>query len=294
MSDAATLNKRRGLPLRVKMRHEPHFVEELAGRHETAVGKLVPLSAIEPNPNQPRTAMGDLRDLVSSIRDKGVLEPLLVRPIAEEDEEREHGKTYRIVAGERRYRAALEAGLFEVPVIEMALSEQEALEVALLENLQRKDLTPFEEAEGYRALAEQHGYTHEQIADVMGRSRSSVTESLGLLAMPERVRKAAEASGITAKSVLLEILKLKDESAMLALLEKAAALGLGRDEVRREAKTQRGRLGEPGRRKPYTFKFRSPNKSYSLALTFRQSEVERTDLIHALEEILEQLRSAKD
>ena len=153
------VNKRRGLPLRVKMRHDPHFVEELAARHETSLGRFIPLSAIEPDPNQPRSAMGDLSDLVSSIRDKGVLEPLLVRRQPEGST-----KSFRIISGERRYRASLEAGLFEVPAIEMDVTDQEALEIALIENLQRKDLTPFEEAEGYRGLADQHGYTHEQIA----------------------------------------------------------------------------------------------------------------------------------
>ena len=294
MSDPALENKRRGLPLRVKMRHEPHFVEELAVRHETAVGKLVPLSSIEPNPDQPRSVLGDLNDLVASIRDKGVLEPLLVRPLQSDDEARSEGKIYRIIAGERRYRAALEVGLFEVPVIEMAVTDEEALEIALLENLQRKDLTPFEEAEGFQALADIHGYTHEQIAETMGRSRSSVTETVGLLAMPARVRQAAEAAGLDAKSILLEVLKLKDEPAMLALIERAAALGMGRDEVRREAKSLRGRGRGAERRKPYVFKFRAPNKNYSLALSFRQSEVERTDLIRALEEILEQLRSSQE
>ncbi len=295
MSDStAVINKRRGLPLRVKMRHEPHFVEELAVRHEATVGKLVPLSAVEPNPSQPRTALGDLSDLVASIRDKGVLEPLLVRPLSTDDPARAEGKTYCIIAGERRYRAALEAGLFEVPVIEMVVTDEEALEIALLENLQRKDLTPFEEAEGFQALAELHGYTHEQIAETMGRSRSSVTETLGLLAMPAKVREAAEAAGLHAKSILLEVLKLEDEPAMLALLHKAATLGLGRDDVRREAKSMRGRARANERRKPYVFKFRAPNRTYSLALSFRQSEVEKTDLIRALEEILEQLRSSRE
>ena len=148
MSEPVVNKRRGGLPLRVKMRHDPHFVEELAARHETAIGKFVPLSAIEADPNQPRTSMGDLTDLVGSIRDKGVLEPLLVRR-----QPTDSGKVYRIISGERRYRASIEAGLFEVPVIEMRCHRSEALEIALIENLQRKDLTPFEEAEGYRSLA---------------------------------------------------------------------------------------------------------------------------------------------
>src|SRR5688572_4432473 len=100
------------------MRHDTHFVEELTARHETPVGKMVPLSAIEPDPNQPRSTMGDLDELVGSIRDKGVLEPILVRPRPEEDGDAP-GVLYRIISGERRYRASQEAGLYEVPVIEM-------------------------------------------------------------------------------------------------------------------------------------------------------------------------------
>ncbi len=282
------VNKRRGLPLRVKMRHDPHFVEELAARHETSLGRFIPLSAIEPDPNQPRSAMGDLSDLVSSIRDKGVLEPLLVRRQPEGSP-----KSFRIISGERRYRASIEAGLFEVPAIEMDVTDQEALEIALIENLQRKDLTPFEEAEGYRALADQHGYTHEQIAETMGRSRTSVTESLGLLSMPPRVRDAVNALGVTSKSTLLEILRTGDEPTMLSLLERAASEGLTREELRREGKSSRKSSAATARKKPYVFKFRAPDKTYSLALSFRQSTVDRDDLIRALENILTDLRSAK-
>jgi ParB family chromosome partitioning protein len=173
------------------MRHGTHFVDELAARNETPIGKMVPLSEIDPDPNQPRSSMGQLDDLVASIREKGVLEPLLVR---RHPDARSGGgeKTYRIISGERRYHASLEAGLFEVPVIELDVTDEEALEIALIENLQRKDLTPFEEAEGYRALAERYGYTHEQIAETVGRSRPVVTETLALLrcrrgcAMPSR------------------------------------------------------------------------------------------------------------
>ena len=137
------MSKRRGLPERVSMRTSSHFVEELTARSETPVGKMVPLSSIEPDPNQPRSTMGDLNELAASIRDKGVLEPILVRRIDDEN-----GRSQlMIISGERRYRASMEAGLVEVPVIEMEVGEEEALEIALIENLQRKDLTPFEEAE---------------------------------------------------------------------------------------------------------------------------------------------------
>ncbi len=289
MSDPA--RKRGGLPVRVKMRHDTHFVEELTARHETPVGKMIPLAAIEPDPNQPRSTMGDLDDLVASIRDKGVLEPILVRPrpAGEEGEIPPSCVLYRIISGERRYRASQEAGLYEVPAIEMEVTDEEALEIALIENLQRKDLTPFEEAEGYRMLAESHGYTHEEISESVGKSRTVVTESLSLLQMPPRVRDTVQALGIISKSLLLEVLKAGSEAEMIDLLEEVARRGLNRDDLRQ--RLRRGdKGGKSGRRKPYVFRFKAPDRTFSLALSFRQSEVDPEDLIRALEQILSDLR----
>lgn len=288
-SGSSSPSKKRGLPLRVKMRHDQHFVDEIAARHETPVGRMLPLSSIEPDPGQPRSTMGELDDLVASIRDKGVLEPLLVRP-----DEEQAGK-FRIVSGERRYRAASAAGLFEVPVIEMDVTAEEALEIALIENLQRRDLTPFEEAEGYRTLAERFDYTHEQIATVVGKTRTVITESLALLKLPSRVREAAQALGITSKSLLREVGRLEEEGEMLALLERVAEGALTRDDLRLEGRRRGGRkaAARPARR-PYTFKFRAPDERYSLSLSFRQREVDKQDLIRALEEILEELKRAPE
>lgn len=297
MSDAST--SKRGLPEQVKMRHSTHFVEDLAVRSETPVGRMIDLEKIEPDPSQPRASMGDLSELVASIEDKGVLEPILVRP--HPDVGNSGRALFRIISGERRYQAALEAGLVEVPVIEMEVGEEEALEIALVENLQRKDLTPFEEGEGYRKLAETHGYTHEEIASAVGKSRTVITESLGLLDMPAEVRTAATALGVNAKSSLVEIVKLSESSEeMISLLEQVATRGLSRDDLRAAAKaaqkstaSDRGRSSTP-RKKPYTFKFKSPDKTYNLSMSFRRSTVDRDDLITALEEILTQLRATED
>ncbi len=288
MSESA----KRGLPLRVKMRHEAHFVEELAARHSQAVGHLEPLAAIEPDPEQPRASMGDLSELVVSIRNKGVLEPILVRPLPDAA----GGPRYRIISGERRYRAALAAGLHEVPVIAMDVSEEEALEIALVENLQRKDLTPFEEAAGFKALGDRYGYTHEDIAGAVGRSRTAVTETLRLLSMPPRARDVVEALGIHSKSLLLEIARAaSSEAEMIRLLEQAAARGLSREDLRAADRrvTPQGK-GRRGKAKPYVFRFRAPDKTFQLALSFRRSAVDRGDLIAALEAILRQVKSAKD
>jgi len=288
------------------MRHSSHFVEELAHRHETPVGKMVPLSAIEPDPAQPRKELGDLGELVSSIRDKGVLEPLLVRllppertgaPGAEKGPEKgaPGAPHYAIISGERRFRAALEAGLFEVPVIEMEVNEKEALEIALIENLQRKDLTAFEEAEGYQALADLHEYTQEEIGKAVGKSRSLVAETLSLLRIPPELRSEAQALGIESRSTLLEVAKAKTPESMRALLESIGARGLTRDDLRRDTRKKgRSHAASSGSRKPYVFKFRAPDKTFSLNLTFRQRTVDRDDLIRALEQILQDIRSASD
>lgn len=280
--------RKRGLPKRVGMRHSSHFVEELTTRNETPIGKMVPLSAVEPDPNQPRSTMGDLTELTNSIKDKGVLEPILVRRRAE----RGAGESRLvIISGERRFRAAMEAGLIEIPVIEMEVGDDEALEIALIENLQRKDLTPFEEAEGYRALAQRFDYTHEEIATAVGKSRTVVTESLALLQMPNRARETAQALGIGTKSLLLEVLKADSEDEMVRLLESVDRRGLSRDDLRRQQRGQ-AKTGIGPRRKPFVFSFRPPDKSFKLSMRFRQSRISKDELIQTLEGILDDLRQS--
>ena len=266
---------KRGLPERSVMRHDSHYVDELTKRSGRHIGTMLPLPFIEPNSEQPRTQLGNIEELAASVREKGVLEPILVRQIGP--------NRYQIISGERRYRAASMAGLDEIPAIELDVDDREQLEIALIENIQRKDLTPFEEAEGYRVLAERHSYTHEQIAEAVGKSRVVITESLNLLQMPAKVRDAVQALGVSSKSVLLEILKARSEEEMIQLLERVSSLGMSRDDLRRRSR-QPG-----GRRKPYVFTFKSPDKSYRLNLSFRRSTVDRQDLITALQEILQQL-----
>ena len=148
------MSKRLGLPVTLKMRHDAHYVESLTSYSGATIGRMLPVEQIRPNPEQPRKALGDLRELADSIRQKGVLEPLLVRFVPRED-------CYYIISGERRYHAARAAGLREVPCIEKSADEAETLEISLIENIQRKDLTPFEEADGLQRLAEQFDYSHE-------------------------------------------------------------------------------------------------------------------------------------
>ena len=126
---------RRGLPETISMRHDSHYVEALAASAGTPVGRMVPIDLLDPNPDQPRQVMGDLSELIASITDKGVIEPLVVRP---------RGGRFQIIAGERRYQASVQAGLHELPVVIREVDDSEVIELALIENLQRKDLTPFE------------------------------------------------------------------------------------------------------------------------------------------------------
>src|SRR5579871_3558540 len=186
------------------MRHDAHYVEQLTSYSGAAVGRMIPVEKVRPNPDQPRKFLGDLHELTDSIREKGVLEPLLVRYMPRED-------VYYIISGERRYHASRAAGLLEVPCIEKIADDAETLELALIENLQRKDLTPFEEAEGLFRLAEQFAYTHEDIARKIARARSSVTETLSLRNIPETIRRDCVESGVVSKSLLLQIARQPTE-----------------------------------------------------------------------------------
>src|SRR5947208_6151876 len=139
---------------------------------------MVPIEDLQSNADQPRKDRGDIRGLVESVREKGVLEPLLVRYLPES------GK-YMIISGERRYHAAHAAELNEVPCIVKDADDAESLELALIENLHRKDLTPFEEADGVQALGDRFALTHEDIAKKIGKSRSAISESLALRSIPD-------------------------------------------------------------------------------------------------------------
>jgi ParB family chromosome partitioning protein len=262
------------------MRHDTHFVDQLVAPRGESVGRLIPIEDVDPNPNQPRQSMGDLAELTASVREKGVLEPLLVRRV--------DGR-FQIIAGERRYRAALEAGLAELPCVIRDSSDAETMEIALVENLQRKDLSPFEEADGLKVLAEKFSYTHEDMAEKIGKSRSTITESLSLTAMPEDVRQLCRLADIQSKSLLLQIVRQGDPEKMVGLLEKLQQQGTNRAEARRLAKPEakRGR----GRPKNFIFKFQPRGKEFSLNLQFRRGEVERDEIIRTLETILESLRT---
>jgi len=268
---------RRGLPDTIAMRHDQHYVEALAASAGTPIGRLVAIDRIDPNPNQPRQVMGDLSELMASIAEKGIIEPLVVRP---------RGDRFQIVAGERRYQAAVQVGLRELPVVVRDVDETEMLELALIENLQRKDLTPFEEAEALHGLADSCGYTHEDLARRLGKSRTSVTESLALTAMPEEVRNLCRLADISSKSLLLQVVRQDTPEKMTALVEKIASQGgATRQQLRQEAAKPKA-----GRPKHYTFAYRPPTKAFNLKLSFTKSRATRDEIIDALEAIIRDLK----
>ncbi len=278
------MSKRLGLPVTLKMRHDAHYVESLTSYSGATIGRMIPVEQIRPNPEQPRKALGDLRELSDSIRQKGVLEPLLVRFVPRED-------CFYIISGERRYHAARAAGLREVPCIEKSADDAETLEIALIENIQRKDLTPFEEAEGLQRLAEQFDYSHEELAKKLGKARSSVSETLSLRNIPESLRKKCVENGITTKSLLLQIARQSTERKMLELFARILQSGLTRDEARRVRSDEKDGPLKP---QPFIFQYEPENEAFRFRLQFKKSHVSRDELIRTLREILAQLEGTSE
>ena len=272
---------KRGLPETLRMRHDEHYVEALAASAGAPVGRMISIELLDPNPNQPRQVMGDLSELMASVAEKGVIEPLIVR---------QRGGRYQIIAGERRYHAAVQVGLRDVPVIVREVDDGEVMELALVENLQRKDLTPFEEAEALHQLAQKCDYTHEDMARKLGKSRTAITESLSLNNMPEEVRNLCRLADIGSKSTLLQIVRQSDPKKMMALVERLVSGGNGvtRQDVRKE--TAKASAGRP---KPFLFSFKPDTKHFQLRMTFRKGRVEKAEIISALEAIIKDLRAAR-
>ncbi len=270
------MSKRIGLPVTLKMRHDAHYVEQLTTFSGAAIGRMIPVDKIRPNPDQPRKTLGDLSELIESIKQKGVLEPLLVRYIPRDD-------LYHIISGERRYHASRAAGLRELPCIEKIADDAETLELALIENLQRKDLTPFEEADGLFRLAEQFDYTHDDIAKKIGRARSSVTETLSLRNIPDPIRKRCLDRGIVSKSLLLQVARQANEKKMLEAVQRIIQGGLTRDEARQERR-QESALGP--RPQPFIFNYEPEGGTFRIRIQFRKSHVTREELASTLRAVL--------
>ena len=199
-----------------------------------------PIELIRRNPDQPRRAFSEaeLEALTASIREKGVLQPILIRPLPGGEE------AYQIVAGERRWRAAQRAGLTHIPAVIRELDDRQVLEIAIIENVQRADLNPIEEAQGYRALIDRFGRTQEALGEIVGKSRSHVANTLRLLALPEDLREHVAAGRMSAGHARV-LLTAEDP---YGLADKIIADGLSvrqAEDMARKAPEKSGRASTP-------------------------------------------------
>ena len=199
--------------------------------------RSVPIEAIRPSPFQPRRhfAESELDGLAQSIREKGIVQPLLVRPIADAAED------FELVAGERRWRAAQRVGLHQVPVVVRALGDSDALEIALVENLQREDLSPLDEAEAYSRLMREFGRGQASLAEAVGKSRSHVANTVRLLSLPAPVRRSLEEGALSAGHARA-LLGAPDPSALaVEVVRRGLNVRATEDLVRRRASEPRSR-----------------------------------------------------
>lgn len=218
----------------------------------------LPLDRIRPNKDQPRRTFDDveLAELADSIRQNGVLQPLLVR---------DRGDYYEIVAGERRYQAARAAGLDEVPVIIRDISDDDVFKLALIENLQRSDLSPLEEANGYRQLIREKGLTQEELARILSKSRSTITNTLRLLDLPEEVQELVETGQLTAGHARA-ILAVPDEEGRIALAKRVVSERLSVRQTESLASTFSVNQEDGPRRAPLPQSFKRAARQMRLAL----------------------------
>lgn len=231
--------------------------------------RTVPLAALKPGRFNPRRTFPEaqLEELAASIRERGLVQPLVVRPSS--------GDTYEIVAGERRWRAAQLANLHDVPVVVRALSDQEAVEIAIIENVQREDLNAIEEGEGYKLLMDGHGYTQEDLAKVIGKSRSHLANTLRLLKLPQSVQDLVRSGQLSAGHARPLVGRADAE----AIATRVVNLGLSVRQV--EALTQ-DRLAKPKRAKSKDADTRAAeaelHEALGLAVEIRKGKGEKGEL----------------
>ncbi len=217
---------------------EETVVEQAPGRANGL--RELPIELVQSNTLNPRKVFNqeDLDDLVSSVAEKGILQPVVVRPVGD-------GENYQIVAGERRWRAAQKAGLHQIPALVRELSDKEVLEIALIENVQRADLNPVEEAHGYQQLIDQFEYTQQQLAESIGKSRSHIANTLRLTALPASVLEALQSGKLTAGHARA-LIATEDPQ---ALAQKIIALGLSVRQAEALARdTGTGAAGKPAKK----------------------------------------------
>ena len=271
--------KRSGLPETVGMKHDGHFVDLISSRSLGPRIRMIPVDKIDPNPHQARLELGNIEELQDSIRSKGILEPILVRS---------KGSRFEIIAGERRFIASKNIGLKELPCIDMDVEDNEAMEIALIENLQRKDLDIFEEADGLQALADIHSYHHQDISEKIGKARSTITEILSIARIPQRVRDIIKETGVFSRTTIIEIAKQKTEDDMLKLAREIVDRRLTREDTRDLAKYLKGKTKKL---KYYVYNFVPEDTDrFRLRLEFKKQQITKQEIIAVLREIIEQIQ----
>ena len=261
------------------MKHDGHFVDLISARSLGPRIRMIPVEKIDPNPHQARCELGNIEELQDSIKSKGILEPILVRS---------KGSRFEIIAGERRFVASKNIGLKELPCIDMDVADNEAMEIALIENLQRKDLDIFEEADGLQALADLHRYHHQDISEKIGKARSTITEILTIARIPRRVRDLIKESGVFSRTTIIEIAKQKSEEDMLKLAKEIVDRRLTREDTRDLAKYLKGKTKKL---KYYVYNFVPEDTDrFRLRLEFKKQTISKQEIIAILREIIEQIQ----
>jgi ParB family transcriptional regulator, chromosome partitioning protein len=284
------MSKKVGLPDFMKMRHDYHLVDELAQKAKSPIIRNIPMDKIIANEFQPRKDMGELNELMESIKEIGIIEPVIVRP---------REGNFEIIAGERRFRAAKLAGLKEIPCVIHDIPDNEALEISIVENIQRKDLNLFEESSSLKSLAEIYGYTHQEIAQKVGKSRVTITELIRLTDIPALVRDRCLELSINSKTFLLELVKTENEQEMMAILEKYANEAISRDELKMLRKEGTRFQEKPDKEKvkktlkTIKFKFVSDDKNIKINFNFRR-ECTRESIIEILKKLIQDIEKKEN
>lgn len=271
--------KKTGLPEFIDMKHDNHFVELISSRATGPRIRMIPINKIDPNPRQARSELGNIKELMDSIRSKGILEPILVKP--------REGR-YEIIAGERRYIASRKIGLKELPCIEMDVEDNEAMELTLIENLQRKDLNVFEEADGLKSLAENYGYSHNKISEKIGKARSTITEIINISRIPEEIRDYCYQNNIFSRSVLIEVAKQKNKEAMYKLISEIKQKELKREDTRELSKFLTGKVKKL---RNFIYNYSPKADFYRLRIEFKKQNVTKIEIIRILKEVIEELKA---
>jgi ParB family chromosome partitioning protein len=276
--------KKVGLPDFVKSKFDNHFVDELSARTRTPVIRNIPIDRLTANVHQPRKDFGDLAELADSIKEKGILEPVLIRP---------KNGNFEIVAGERRFRAAQIAGLSEIPCIEHDIADNEALEISIVENIQRKDLNVYEQAFSIKSFGDIYGYTHQEIAQKIGKSRVTVTELLRITDLPEEILKRCMELKINSKTFLQELVKLESIEQMKVMLDNYSEEPFSRDIIKEKRKAQKEKKPTEKSVKTFRFNLTSEDKSVKIKFDIKSQEADKNKIIDILEKLVSDLKEDK-